>query len=258
MSRSPTKRWFNDIKTPRLIGTSLLLIQEQLSADMSFALFALMARSDLTRQPVVRTTGANLMDLVRNNILTALASFNTSYLLTCFIQQSSELAVHAVGEEGIVFDEGFHQHSVSAPAPRGYIQTGSYGAAYVLAILQTVSLSQGTIFAMSADKMALLQSQLLDGQRWMVTPSGSWDWQIVGRAISRPQYLSSLLPYSTDQLLVLDSRPLEMLSFVNEINGWGITMGGNRHFHVSDYMSHRRNTWMASWRGVSSRSLPSQ
>ena len=241
------------------MGGLLLLLAKQLSPQDVSLMVELTARSSLLSTTLsVNIVAANLADYVRNNVLVAAGLLNATVMRAAVDAQSADLVVRSQGMQGIMADFAFHQHSKLG---RGYLQSGSYGSVYVLAVLNLMLLTQDTSFALSPSQTDVFQKLLLDGMRWMITPTGSWDWQVLGRSITRPGALSVRIPLPTDAAQLANmflGRSQDAVDFANEVNGWGLKQFGNRYFASSDYMSHRRKKWMVSWRGTSSRTLPSQ
>ena len=236
----------------------MLLLQDSLSADLQKQIDAVLARSLFSAQPPSLSTGANLADFVRNNLYRGMAFYDTKLLLLAMAKQSADIDTHSIGEDGIMFDAAFHQHSVEVPTPRGFLQAGSYGLVFSMAILDLMTLTQGTQFSMARTSETLFLSLLLDGQRWMVTPAGTWDWHTIGRVITRNNALTWSIPFTAQSFMPFSMRQQELAAFAKELAGNGISLVGNKHFASSDYMSHRRPRWMATWRGTSSRTMPTQ
>eukprot|EP00041_Stephanoeca_diplocostata_P029965 m.893973 g.893973 ORF g.893973 m.893973 type:complete len:184 (+) comp23664_c1_seq5:1276-1827(+) len=125
-------------------------------------------------------------------------------------------------------------------------------------MLDLMALSLNTTFFVDDTRLAIFTSLLLDGQQWMTTPTGTWDWSVVGRGNSNPTSLTSGIPPTI--LRTLPLRTAELHRFADALEHGGSQLlpdplVGNRHFYDSDYMVHRRKGYMVSVRMYSNRTI---
>jgi len=171
--------------------------------------------------------------------------------------------------DGIQADASFHQHGAE-------LLDGSYGAGLVSAIMSILPLPMGTAWQLPSEQLSVLASVILDGQRWMIFPTGvqggnRWGWSVVGRDKTTVSGGSTGaragFPASQIGALgkLLPARAAEFEAFADALAlGAGDSttplrleqlLQGNRGYWNSDYMVHRRPTWAASVHMRSNRTI---
>ena len=80
-----------------------------------------------------------------------------------------------------------------------------------------------------------------------------WDWNVVGRSISRP-FDISLVDIESDWIRLL-AQPIdvnetktELMNFADRLDNRpnASLLIGNKHFYTSDYQVHRRVNWISA------------
>jgi hypothetical protein len=173
--------WFNEIGVPMSLGETMLMIQRLCSEQQVSSAAKIIAQAKISR------TGANLVWLARITVWRGLLVQDAGLVNTSFGAIWAEVRVEKQTDDNIQVDSSFHQHGPQLLA-------GSYGSAFSSDLLELASQATATSFAMAADKVSIFQKLLLDGQRWMIVPfrTPNWDWAVVGRDITRALSHSSV------------------------------------------------------------------
>lgn len=249
--------WQNEIGTPQLLGTTAILLGENLTDTRKEKLLPILKRSAW-----VKWTGQNLVWGVTNQIQRGLIERNADTITEGYNRLYQE--VRRTSAEGIQHDHSFHQHG-----PQLY--SGGYGLNFAIDAARFAGLSWGTRWQIPQDRMEILTSYLLDGLRWAMH-GGRIDYSTVGREITRkgktavprswargpvaPIGVAYGLPHT---LALLAEHPVprrdELRSFVASLVGdpGADPLVGNRHFWRSDYHAHHRPGWFASVKMFSTR-----
>ena len=115
---------------------------------------------------------------------------NTTAISAGFARLWQEIYWSHAPDDNIQRDGSFHQHSGEG---RGALLAGSYGSTYTEDLLNVIELAHNTSSGIPDETGKIFTSLILDGQQWMLTRRGSFDWSVVGRDQSGPTsaYLSS-------------------------------------------------------------------
>lgn len=95
-------------------------------------------------------------------------------------------------------------------------------------------------------------------QQWMIINT-AWDWSTCDRANTIPSSDGAHvnLPPSLLEYIPYDSVGFQR--FAAQLSGRPVPpLVGNRHFYCSDYMVHRRSSWVATIHMYSNRTVPSR
>lgn len=147
--------------------------------------------------------------------------------------------------EGVMPDNSFRQHG-----PQLYSGGSGYGADFIYSnILWTYCLRE-TPFQFSAANIKTLSNYLLDGCRWMIMHK-YWDFETAGRTFVRKGSLNAQLMSNYLSLFakVDKSNNQQYLDFINHIEeNKESLLVGNKVFHWSDYIVHRKKNYFFSVR----------
>ncbi|HEV2132996.1 MAG TPA: polysaccharide lyase family 8 super-sandwich domain-containing protein [Terracidiphilus sp.] len=258
--------WWNEIGIPQLLGQIGNLMLPEIPAAELDKMVTLMKNSDWRRVP---WTGANLtwgvtIEIARGCMQNDLYAVGEGYS-----RMYEEIKIVSELEDGIQQDDSFHQHGAQ-------LYNGGYGLDFAADVARFVSYSWGTQFQIPADKMAILSSYLLDGERWMIRGFGKgFDYSVIGREITRPAQAPSLGSKSAGPIYpslgevyglahavtLLANEPSphqeELQQFAAYLRGQpgAPAFKGNKQFWCSDYMVQRRDDYFTSVKMLSQRML---
>ncbi|PWI35062.1 hypothetical protein DI392_01940 [Vibrio albus] len=230
--------WWHDIGIPKRIGYSAVMAKEALNEEL------LKKVADyLPSIPNYSPTNPNSpIPKAANRTDIALAVLNRG-LLT----DDSDMVGKAIADieatvgvstgAGIQHDYSFHQHG-----PQLY--TSGYGPVWFSAAAKWADLVNDLPWAFAPEKMDILVSYLLDGQRWSKR-HGQWDYNTMSRGISRTkrtEYMpqsSGDMPEHTPMDIVagwMPERADDAQAFkAHEFGDAGAGLNGFKHFWRSDY-----------------------
>ncbi len=229
--------WHNDIGTPNHMTALAMMLYDILPKDIFDGVVAIGARGSIKNSPkILKWTGANLIWGVGNTVRHALLTEDTELLAAASLRAQQEITVG--GPEGIQPDGGFYQHG-----PRWY--SGGYGANFTFDIAQFAYIFAGTPWAIPSDRMEILLTHVLDGQRHMMH-HGFFDYNGVGRELTRRTTLKALIiHYGVELLSRIEDIPRrdEIIEFVKQNDG-GVTLKGDvpnaltKYYPSISYLSH--------------------
>lgn len=211
----------------------------------------------MTERPVT-STGANLTDKALTSFKIAIATANEKELYDIMHLIENELRVfeavrtdeYGEDSDGIKADYSFHQHV-------DQIQSGSYGEVMLDGITKIIKNLKGTKYMLADHALNELANYILDGQQWQFR--GDYrELTTAGRHITRPNGIKGMRPSVTKAVDALDGltqieRYDELQTLKKDRLGETDTFTGNRHFWLSDYMSHNRNGYHVGIKLSSSR-----
>lgn len=234
--------WHNEIGVPWKLGDLLLLLGEAAPQDLhDRAIATILSRSK------IGLTGQNTVWLAGNVVRRALLSEDPVQLDAGLQAIFAEIRVGT--DEGIQPDASFHQHGPQ-------LQWGNYGLSYMQDHLQWAQRVAGTSYAVSPERMAILQDYLFSGLAW-TTWHGAMDTACIGR-----QFLPGTQRRKGRAVLGLftawaDCDPVMAKTCADlraGLEGSGPnTVVGNRHFWRSDVTIQRTNAWQATLKLCSTR-----
>jgi hypothetical protein len=276
--------WFNEnwwwylLQTPQTIATSVLMLDtlppaagrasfpsaDELAAALKITFRAAWWNSSLG----YIVTGANLAWMVQAQLLRgAWPSLpNASALDGGFARLWQEVKiVHWIPScdidgacngtnQGIQVDTSWHFHGAQ-------LQTSQYGQDYLSDELEFMAVADGTRFALDAQRAQVLCAYVAGGFAWAAAGRGM-DWSTAGRALDRNTWSAvSELSVNATLLQLLAARctaPEEQAIVLRLAAAAGgkssaPSVEGHRHYWTSDWASHKRPGWHATWRGLSNR-----
>jgi hypothetical protein len=221
----------------------------------------IMERANWATTPTGTWTGANLADYVIATVTRGCIFKNKTTVLVAFTRMWQEVKVSHQPDDNIQQDGSFHQHSGFG---KSSLLAGSYGGVFSADVLHLSAMSTNTSFTMPSDQLAIFTHLLLDGQQWMTTFKGTWDFSVIGRSNSAPS--SHHIGFNADEVRALPVAPhrrAELENFAQLVaqtggsgkNGTCDPLVGNRGYWDSDYVVHRREGFMVTVRMYSRRTI---
>jgi chondroitin AC lyase len=240
--------WHNEIGVPQQIGQILILLGNDAPTDLRNAGVELMKRAKWKKQ-----TGANLTDETIIQIMRGCLSQSPEVISEAFTRSWEEVKIAGIGEDGIQSDDSFHQHG---PLLYNY----GYGSDFASDIVKLVAMAHGTEIPVPPDKVAIFNSYMLDGTRWMAR-GAKLDWSACGRGICRPGRLAGGAGGGAGiyekMALCPGPRQADMVAAAGLLKDGDDKSEpvGNRQFWRSDFMVQRRAGYYVSMRMYSDRTL---
>jgi chondroitin AC lyase len=235
--------WFwNEIGVPEHLSRVAKLAWDDLDPDRRGVLLDRLARAPLNN------TGANLVWLGNVNLVRALLAEDAEHVARTIRRMTDEVRVVAVN--GIQSDRSYLFHGP-------LLYSHGYGAGFIRDMAELSARVAGTRFAIPKERLDLIVSTLLDGNRWMVRYDAT-DFGAEGRELGRPgdggRYLVGA---ARDLLKVPTGREGELEALARSASGdkTAPLVTGNRVFWRADYMAHHRDGFFISARGYSRRTL---
>jgi len=231
--------WWNQIGVPRALLPTLLLMEEDLSAEQRGRAFAILRRAK------IGMTGQNLVWVTEITAVRGILA-NDAELVTAAYRRIADEIRLSTGE-GIQPDFSFHQHGPC-------LYNHGYGAAFAGDCSEIATQVAGTRFAFPPEKIARLGSLILDGSQWM-TRGDVPDFGAEGREITRRGQSAHYLSTAARNMLQLPTgREAEFRDLAARASAQPAPpLVGNRHYWCSDLMTHHRSGYYASARMFSSR-----
>jgi chondroitin AC lyase len=235
--------WHNEIGVPLQVGELLLLLGDDAPPELCKQGTELMKRSQMAKM-----TGQNLVWTAQITVVRGCLSDDPALVASAYDRMWQEVRYAGPKEEGIQIDNSFHQHGP-------LLYAGGYGAGFTGDVARFSAFAQGTRFALSPEKKKILEGYVLDGQQWMIRGQ-QWDYGATGRELIRKNKSAAGMARPV-AALALDPGPRqkEMAAFAARLKGEAnaAALSGNRHYWLSDYMSHVRPGYFASTRMFSTR-----
>ena len=234
--------WFNMIDIP-MHATSLLLMLHQNVSDFEVEKINKISYRAAWWLPKHTNTGTNLLDMIRSQLYRSLATNNVTGLVQGFARIWKDVAILPLGGQGIQNDWSYHFH--------GYqLLVGSYGIIWVQSVLLSVLCSIDTRYQPDQQHLLVFGQFLTKGSAWMIVEN-KWDWNVVGRSISRPFTSVSIVDMNPDWVRLLarviqdNQTKTELMNFADRLANLpnAPQLIGNKHFYTSDYQVHRRANW---------------
>lgn len=226
-----TNWWRNEIGVPLQMGR-IALLDDGLSASKLARIVKIMKRAT---RPM---TGQNLVWINKIAVMRGVIEQNPALVQRAF--ERIEGTVDVTAGEGLQADFSFHQHGA-------LLYSHGYGADFAKDAAQVYYWSQGGRFEMSRGTLELLENMLLEGNRWM-SRGPFVDFGALGRNVTRPASSARYMAEVAATLLDADAeRKEELRKLVRSASGeGGDDLAGNRYFHRSEFMAHRRPEFYAS------------
>lgn len=247
--------WWNSIGVPLKIGETLLLLGNELPNAQRTPAITLMKAGIKPNLYDYHgsATGQNLVWLATIHAMAGVLERDETVLKRAFTAIWNEINVTT--DEGIQPDNSFHQH-------RAQLYSGGYGLGFTRNIAQVIKLTQATPYQIPAEKQAIFDKYVLDGQQWMIR-GHTFDYSAVGREIARPTSVNTMATGAgrltgLGRLLAELNGPHQPAYQVmaDRLAGKKVApVVGNRHFWRSDFMVHHRVGYYSSIKMTSSRLL---
>lgn len=220
--------WFNArIRVPKLFSQIFLLLGEDLPEPMlQKSLETVLNRTEISM------TGQNRIWCSGIVLIRGVLTVDNQSIIKA--SEAIWAEVKVTKKEGIQTDWTFHQHGPQ-------IQMGVYGLSYAEDIVQWVSVLRGTSYALSSEKLALLQNYMLEGMAWFYW-KGRMDLSSVGRLVRRncqKEHGQRLLNVST-AMIGIDPENAKRY----DLDAYQLT--GFKGYWRSDVAVARRPEWYAS------------
>lgn len=170
--------WWNQIGVQQLLGEIGLLMESRMTPEDFKQMLPILKRSQWAPW-----TGANLVWGVTNQILRGVLYDDAPAVKQAYqrlyeeVRQVPDVLPNGKSGEGIQADNSFHQHGAQ-------FYSGGYGLDYTNYAARYITYAWGTPLQISADKMQIFTSFVLDGQQWMIR-GDTFDYAAVGREITR-------------------------------------------------------------------------
>ncbi|MDQ8181018.1 polysaccharide lyase family 8 super-sandwich domain-containing protein [Pelagicoccus sp. SDUM812005] len=226
-----TNWWRNEIGVPLQMGR-IALLDDQLSEARVERIVEIMTRA---KRPM---TGQNLVWINKVTVMRGVLEGKPALVDRAFERIEDEVRISA--GEGLQADYSFHQHGA-------LLYSHGYGAEFLNDATQCFYWSQGGQFEMARKTRDLLESMVLEGNRWMALGQFA-DYAALGRNVARPESSGRYLARVATTLLEAGAeRREELQALVASASGSGADgLAGNRYFHRSEFMVHRRPEFYAS------------
>lgn len=258
--------WCNQIGVPQEFVTIAFMLQSAGLFEGSAALLSDAQRAEVHKimkrsgdSGTTHWTGANLVWMMRVQVARGVLFGNRTAVSAGFARLWQEIYWSHAGDDNIQRDGSFHQHSEEGA--RGALLAGSYGSTYTGDLLAVIDLAHNTSAALPDGTANIFSSLILDGQQWMLTRRGTFDWSVVGRDQSSPSsgYRAAAgWPLKYLAQLPAERQP-ELQNFracmADPAAAACVPISGNRHYFDSDYMVHRRADYMLTLRMYSNRTI---
>ncbi len=223
--------WHNKIGVPQFMRDIIVLMRDRMSREQFTGALGVMAQNDSTSWQ--KSTGANLIWCADLAFHYGAFTGDSLFMHRCMAYIFREIRI--TDGDGIQPDYSFHQHSAR-------LQMYQYGKAFLWDNVRLTWETKGTAWAYPPEKIALIDSLINAGWRWMArgafTVPGTVD-----RSVSRPGALRSA-----------DLTPLiPFLTFQNPGQPQGF-----RYFPRSDFAAYHRPAFSFFLKILSNRTLPTE
>lgn len=250
--------WYNRIYSPQRIGEILIFMRtfegyipinttSGISETKLLDTFQPRTISDIT----LNGTGANAIDYALHYVYRAALSNDGRLMIDTKNKIQESLS------EKIMADKVYHDHGPQ-------IQIASYGWVFVNGTLQLASYLAGTpaAFELNNANFAALVDFVREVQINTVRGS-SWDFSVMGRAVSRKNalnagmhYLSKMAEFIDPENATLYQNALQRINGNKPANFEAPIF--NKHYWNSDYTQHARKNYFFSVRNVSRRTVEAE
>jgi chondroitin AC lyase len=237
--------WFhNEINVPTFVTGQLLMLGNNATSFQTDKIKEISFRSAwwLNRP---RDVGANLVSMIQIQLYRSLATNNVTGIEQGFRRMWEDIAIQSANNEGIQYDWSYHFHGTQ-------LLSGAYGQAWAHNIFAFIACSDQTKYAVKEEELSTFVQFITKGSAWMIVGK-EWDWNVMGRAVSRPDEEYYVLFYTkfiriVAELVELNDTKVQLLNLANRLDGQSNAslLIGNAHFFVSDYQVHRRANWTSA------------
>jgi len=250
----PYNGWWELIGVPYEMGKVFILLQDELGSER---LQKLLPQMNLAVKPDFydyggrKATGQNLLWEAFNHVYASALVGDEAGLKRAFTEASNEFIITTA--EGIQPDFSFHQHGALSYA-------FGYGKDFSLSAAQLIYTAHGTKFSMPDEKINIISSFLLEGQRWC-SYRYMLEYTAMGREIARTFNKTKVIAMAAELMSKIDmSRKTELIAYANQLykssedefgGGNSNLVTGNRYFPRIDFMVQQGNNFMMTVKAVS-------
>jgi len=250
--------WFNKIYNPQKLGEILIFLREfegfipkatteGIDEPEILSLFQPQDIYDITSHG----TGANAIDIGLHYVYRGILTQDNALL------EDTRDMLEQILTENIQGDLVFHDHGPQ-------IQISSYGQVFANGISRLASYLAGTpaAFDINSENFSKVIRFIRETQIASVRGS-SWDFSVMGRAVSRVNALNANMNYLQKMADLIDpdhaTTYLDALDRIRENKPANYNVREfNKHYWVSDYMQHARNGYLFTVRNVSLRTVEAE
>ena len=230
--------WYNDIHQCKYLAQTLLKMRtgkNPLSLKLEQDVLALIYKKSGNPE---KSTGANRTDLALNWIIRSCVNQNRHDM-----QIAINAALDVLSYSGVIKEQGFKEDgSFFQHGPQLYV--GGYGYEVVRGLLQVANFVAGTQFAISADKLQILDKFMLEC--YFPTMRGRYmSVGVLGRSLSRAGDVSKAgsATFANRLAVVSPAHAAEYTSIAQRISGKDPSVGVkafHNHLFLADYTVHVR------------------
>lgn len=250
--------WYNKIYFPQNLGEILLLMREfegfiprtsatGIDETKLITLFQPQAINDITYMGV----GANATDIGLHYIYRGILNKDSVLL------ENTRTRLELTVADNIKNDLVYHDHGPQ-------IQISSYGWVLANGIIELASYLAGTkaAFDVNSQNFSKLVSFIRETQISSIRGT-SWDFSVMGRAISRVNAMNAGLNYLQRMADLIDPNNKDVyLDAIQRLNGTKTPEYNvrefNKHYWSSDYTQHARKSYLFTVRNVSTRTVEAE
>lgn len=250
--------WYNKIYFPQTLGEILIYMREfdnfipktsstGIDELKILSLFQPQTINDIT----IHGTGANAIDIGLHYVYRGVLTQNSALL------ESTHDRIEILLSENIMNDLIFQDHGPQ-------IQISSYGWVFANGIVELASYLAGTpaAFNLNSDNFSKVVSFIRETQIGSVRGT-SWDFSVMGRAISRLNSMNAGINYLQKMADMIDpSNASIYIDALNRIKGNKTADYNvkefNKHYWASDYTQHSRKGYLFTVRNVSTRTVEAE
>jgi chondroitin AC lyase len=251
-----SSNWFqNDIAIPTALGEILILLnhnKSQLPTALQDSLLQRMQQGN-----IYKSIGANKLDIATHMLYRACITKDKA-LMNIALEQAF-YPVAFTSRQGLQYDYSYLQHGPQ-------LQIASYGEVFLKGEYKVASWVQGTVYALSADKLKILNNYLIN--TYLKTIRGRYiDFNTEGRGIARNDILdkTSITEATVNNSLIALAKKAspqntvllnEAQDRINEIQHPSYKiLPSHTHFWKADYTLHTRPAYSFNVRSVSRRTV---
>lgn len=241
----PTNWYPNKLSCPHELGTSFMLMQDEMSAEESVnAVELVYKKSELAK------TGSNLIYVANTALMQGIFQKDPLQIHRAIDAISSTLFIAKEGEEGIQEDYSYHLHGAQQ-------QMGNYGREAIDVLSPFCEILADTSFDFSREEKDILLGLITKGFRWHLW-RGYLDMIGSGRQYGPDMFKikGRNILESSNQIFIAGTaeQRREVQAMIKENDGKSpITLIGQKYFYKSDCVTHRRKEWAASLKMHSTR-----
>lgn len=252
--------WWNSIGDPQKYSYTLILIKNEVPTS-DIKRYSTFIKDDTGNQSHQGQNRAWVSEItfnkgcIENNYNLTFRGFSSMASILQIAKTKFPINGSESKEEGLKSDFSFHQH-------RRQVQSGSYGLELISALNNTIILTEGTTFssAFSSEKRKLFSDMMLNGHM-LFSYKKVMDFGVKGRNIARPSdYDMNFIPQELDKMAKFDTEHADIyFKWKQHIEEDApFPTSGNKHFWLSDMMTHHGKNYYLSAKVISSRTNGSE